>query len=687
MISDLENGLNCELIASGYDGLGRLADAEQHIKLLTGFSDAPVWFRTFDDTGKDVSKPSKFFGTVADQWSEIERLQAAGCGIFVVVNEGGNSDAEITDVRAIFVDADGIPFPETWHTDPDFVVTRDEMHWHAYWRVDGLTVAVFNQAQRRLAAFYGTDAKVCNPSRIMRLAGTLHLKDPANPRLVTIQNRGLAGMRQADELLSGLPECPRRENTPQRPPEGFELDLPTAIYRATEYLRRAAPAIAGQGGNSRTFQLACDLYDLGLSTEKAIELTDPWNDRCIPPWEVGELRQIFVNAWRYHKNEPGAAAVKSASEAFAGTMIGLAAAGLNEKDEAAEPTGENRKNRFAEARRKPSEGASLPPLTYFDRDRILPHVPGGCTVTVIGAKSSHKTGLVMKKCLDAIEETDARVLYIATEGANGIETARLPAYREARGMSWEMLDAHWNTVAVRFNLASPSDHEDLIAAYRDFKPDIVVIDVLGKAAPGMDLNAPATGTLLMTMADDLAEAFNATVIIPMHPKRDGVEALGSIFFGALTFAEWHCTRERDQVKVWVEKMKDGKAEFAVHYGITWTAPGGVPIIREPTVTEISEARKRSDEPAIKAEVIAILQQAQHPDRMTEMAEQLAGNPKQVENWERRRDSERRQLTRLIGTDKKPGILAPLMKRDRHNNFEIPYLFLPISGQVPGAPGP
>jgi len=96
MISDLENGLNCELIASGYDGLGRLADAEQHIKLLTGSADTPVWLRAFDDARKDFSKASKVFGTVADRWPEIERLQAVGCGIFVVVNEGGNSDAEIT---------------------------------------------------------------------------------------------------------------------------------------------------------------------------------------------------------------------------------------------------------------------------------------------------------------------------------------------------------------------------------------------------------------------------------------------------------------------------------------------------------------------------------------------------------------------------------------------------------------
>jgi len=90
------NGSDSALIANGCDRLSLLADAEQHIKLLTGSADTPVWLRAFDDARKDFSKASKVFGTVADRWPEIERLQAVGCGIFVVVNEGGNSDAEIT---------------------------------------------------------------------------------------------------------------------------------------------------------------------------------------------------------------------------------------------------------------------------------------------------------------------------------------------------------------------------------------------------------------------------------------------------------------------------------------------------------------------------------------------------------------------------------------------------------------
>src|SRR5215472_14216161 len=114
--------------------------AARHLELLTGSSDTPVWFRAFADAGK--SRASKFFGTIADRWSDIEHLQTEGCGIFLVVNEGGNSQAEITRVRAIFVDGDGVPTPTAWQAKPDFLVRRDPTHWHAYWLVADMSAIV-----------------------------------------------------------------------------------------------------------------------------------------------------------------------------------------------------------------------------------------------------------------------------------------------------------------------------------------------------------------------------------------------------------------------------------------------------------------------------------------------------------------------------------------------------------------
>jgi hypothetical protein len=63
--------------------------------------------------------------------------------------------------------------------------------------------------QARLAAHYGTDPKVCNESRVMRLAGTLHLKNPSQPLLVRIEVTDtwecIGGPYASELVQDGLP--------------------------------------------------------------------------------------------------------------------------------------------------------------------------------------------------------------------------------------------------------------------------------------------------------------------------------------------------------------------------------------------------------------------------------------------------------------------------------------------------
>jgi len=98
--------------------------AEFHVRLLTGEPDAKVWFRVFDDNKetRDQTKARMFFGTLAECWPQIEHAQADDCGVFVVVNEGGNTDKAIERIRALFVDGDAKPRPEKWHAHPDLIV-------------------------------------------------------------------------------------------------------------------------------------------------------------------------------------------------------------------------------------------------------------------------------------------------------------------------------------------------------------------------------------------------------------------------------------------------------------------------------------------------------------------------------------------------------------------------------------
>jgi hypothetical protein len=162
-----------------------LADAERYIELLTGRADTVMCWRFIHDHDRSADA-IKADSAIRLIWPGIVAHQNEGFGVFAVVNEGGQSAREITRVRAMFIDADGIPFPLFWHQPPAFRVVRDELHWHAYWPVTDMPVEGFKEGQRRAAAFYGSDPAVCDLPRVMRVPGTYHLKDPAHPVLVKL---------------------------------------------------------------------------------------------------------------------------------------------------------------------------------------------------------------------------------------------------------------------------------------------------------------------------------------------------------------------------------------------------------------------------------------------------------------------------------------------------------------------
>jgi|HubBroStandDraft_6_1064221.scaffolds.fasta_scaffold35132_1 RecA-family ATPase len=198
------------------DRLTGPAATERFIDLLTGSSDSELAFRTFCDDKTREAPAQNFIGTLAGVGNEFDRAQSNGYGVFAIVNGGGHCDAQISEVRAAFIDADNVPLDGIeWHLKPDFIVQRDATHWHAYWLANEIAVHEFSTIQKRLAQRYGTDKCVFNPSRVMRLPGYLHLKDKANPHSVTLIDltggalgdcyRALNGY-SAESVCVGLPE-------------------------------------------------------------------------------------------------------------------------------------------------------------------------------------------------------------------------------------------------------------------------------------------------------------------------------------------------------------------------------------------------------------------------------------------------------------------------------------------------
>lgn len=98
-----------------------------------------------------------------------------------------------------------------------------------------------------------------------------------------------------------------------------DLDTPSAIAWAIEYLRHAAPAIEGMGGDGRTYQVACEVRDRGVSAPIALDLMlAHWNERCEPPWQPDELQAKVENAYAYAQRAEGE---KHPAVSFGGVQI------------------------------------------------------------------------------------------------------------------------------------------------------------------------------------------------------------------------------------------------------------------------------------------------------------------------------------------------------------------------------
>ena len=112
------------------------------------------------------------------------------------------------------------------------------------------------------------------------------------------------------EAPAGVLALLERPGTRRERDEDLTIDSPTAIQQATYYLKmNAEPAIEGQGGDNKTYMTAAKLVrDYALSNETAFRLMlDNWNERCIPPWEPGELWRKVDNADQYATGQTGQA--------------------------------------------------------------------------------------------------------------------------------------------------------------------------------------------------------------------------------------------------------------------------------------------------------------------------------------------------------------------------------------------
>jgi len=144
-----------------------------------------------------------------NQFNQLFELNRRGAGVFVVVNATtGDKDEHVTNIRAVFVDLDGVPLEPVLEAglSPHLIVETSPGHYQAYWKVSDCKIIDFTPLQRALAKRFGGDNSVVNLSRIMRLPGFYHLKgDPFLIRIISVNDQEAYTLQK---VVSGLELTP-----------------------------------------------------------------------------------------------------------------------------------------------------------------------------------------------------------------------------------------------------------------------------------------------------------------------------------------------------------------------------------------------------------------------------------------------------------------------------------------------
>lgn len=277
-------------------------EAKKFLDTLSQGNPSEVFhFQTFDDL-KDSKRASLIrglIGTLDQHFEELVQLNNKGAGVFVTVNrtEGSKRNAKsIVKIRAVFADKDdgdfnGLPL------DPSILV-QTKNGQHAYWITDEVSTADFTTMQKQIINTLKTDISIHDLPRVMRLPGFYHRKDPNDPFFISIiKNSGT--YYSAAQIFTAFP---KEETTKVEVKKIFGSHA-----EVSKYIETLDGAVQGEGGDLRTFQVACALVrGFNLSNSDALEYFKKFNEKCSPMWTEPELMQKLESAKKYGSGEFGA---------------------------------------------------------------------------------------------------------------------------------------------------------------------------------------------------------------------------------------------------------------------------------------------------------------------------------------------------------------------------------------------
>jgi len=266
--------------------------AQHFLTLLAG--DEPVTFQTFGEGAtKNPNLARILHGNLEEHAAVLSALNAQGAGVFVMVNRGdglGRKAANVTGIRALFVDLDGAPLEPVLAAgvEPHLTIESSADRYHAYWLVFDCALDQFTRLQAALATKFNSDHKVKDLPRVMRLPGFWHQKaEPFQTHI--IEEKSHAPFAVADLMarleLNAQPTAQSAGNTT---PQALTFDPKNAIA-----------GFAQGNRDDGLFRYACRLRGLGVEKEEARLLVLAAAAKCQPPMPEPDATKCLESAWCY----------------------------------------------------------------------------------------------------------------------------------------------------------------------------------------------------------------------------------------------------------------------------------------------------------------------------------------------------------------------------------------------------
>ncbi|WP_295392597.1 VapE domain-containing protein [uncultured Thiodictyon sp.] len=205
--------MNNTTTATAVQAAVHLIDRHESETFLTRLAEGETdhYFWGIDDTRPARFAPVSMWANLDDEqtWNTLDLWQKHGAGVFVAVNEFTlhsltRAKEALLRIRTVYADQDH-GTNHKYPLDPSLIVESSPGKQHVYWFVaDEMSIEQCEGVQNRLLS-YGGDRNAKDSARVLRLPGTLNLKDPANPQRVRIIHDDGAQPFTTAQLLESFP--------------------------------------------------------------------------------------------------------------------------------------------------------------------------------------------------------------------------------------------------------------------------------------------------------------------------------------------------------------------------------------------------------------------------------------------------------------------------------------------------